>query len=399
MYLPLIGIDSFSLFMILNTIKSKEKIVYVKKILDMMNITNVGLLDNAFNKLEAIGLVKRFYNESKQSCRYLFEIQNPLDAKSFLNNDLLRNYLISQIGEVEYKTLKNYVLKLNVSGYKYISKRFDEIFTTGDQKSSLYDNLLKKDIIDNIRVKNDKFDYSLFKLLFDTNFIDECVFDDETFTQEILRISYQYQLTEEEMKEAVVKAITIGQDLKFEDISKNAAYIYQNKSATYKPLVFTTREADVYVPEVSDEVKELVERFDNMSVADLLSEITGGKAVVSELRNFEKLAKETNFSEGVLNVLISYVVTNKGGEIPSYNYLEKIAKTWLRAGVKTTLDAINYINKPVEQKEKVVKGKKEKKSSQWVSDYAESIKENEKQEELSDEDIQKGIAAGSKLFG
>ena len=30
MYLPLIGVDSFSLYMILNTIKSKEKIVYVK---------------------------------------------------------------------------------------------------------------------------------------------------------------------------------------------------------------------------------------------------------------------------------------------------------------------------------------------------------------------------------
>lgn len=399
MYLPLIGVDSFSLYMILNTIKSKEKIVYVKKILDMMNLTNVGILDNAFNKLEAIGLVKRFYNENKTSCKYLFEIQNPLDAKSFLNNNFLKDYLVSQIGEVEYKALKSYVLKSNASGYKEVSKRFDEVFKTGEEKSLLFENLLKKDLQDNIRVKNSDFDYTLFKLMFDTNFIDECVFDDETFTQEILRISYQYKLTEEEMKEAVVKAITIGNDLKFDDISKNAQYIYQNKSVESKPLVFTTKEADEYVPEIDSDLKALIERFENMSTADLLAEFSGGKAAISEMKNFEKVQKETGFSDGVINVLVSYIVTTKEGEIPPYNYIEKIAKTWLRAGVKTTLDAINYINKPVKQSAKEVKGKKEKTTSKWVKDYVESIKEDEKDNELSTEEIKKGLDAGNKLFG
>lgn len=398
MYLPLIGIDSFSLFMILNTIKSKEKIVYVKKILDMMNITNVGILENAFNKLEAIGLVKRYYNESKASCRYLFEIQNPLDARSFINNPLLKNYLVSQIGEVEFKGLKSYVSKSSASGYKEVTKRFDEVYKTGDEKHMLFDNMLKKDLQDNIRVKNDKFDYTLFKLLFDTNFIDEAVFEDEEFTQEILRISYQYKLTEEEMKEAVIKAITIGQDLKYEDISKYAAYIYQNKDSDNKPLVFTAKEADVYVPEMNKELKDIIERFDNMSAADLLAEISGGKAVVSEIKNFEKIEKETKFPQGVINVLISYVVTNKNGEIPQYSYLEKIAKTWLRAGVKTTLDAINYINRPIEEKQPKTRSKKEMKTSEWVKEYADSVKEKDVNE-ISDEDIQKGLKAGSKLFG
>ena len=76
--------------------------------------------------------------------------------------------------------------------------------------------------------------------------------DDETFSQEILRISYQYQLTEMEMKEAVVKAITISKDLKFEDISRNASYIYQNREVDVKPLSFATKKPDVYVNDVDD---------------------------------------------------------------------------------------------------------------------------------------------------
>lgn len=403
MYLPLIGIDSFSLFMILNTIKSKDKVVYVKHIMDMMGLSNVGILDNAFNKLEGIGLVKRFYNESKSSCNYLFEIQNPLDAKSFLNNNLLKNYLISQVGEVEYKVIKNYVLKSNTQGYKEITKCFDEIYKTGDKTAPLYENLLKKDLQDNIKVKNDKFDYSLFKLLFDTNFIDESVLDDETFSQEILRISYQYQLTEMEMKEAVVKAITIGKDLKFEDISKNASYIYQNKEIEVKPLTFATKEPDVYVNDVDETVALLIERFETKSFGEVLAEFSGGKASVSEIKCFERIQDDTGFSNGVINALISYIIVNKDGEIPSYNYIEKIAKTWVRVGIKTTLDAINYINKPVEKSAKSTgRGKKAMKTSQWVDNYVDGVKEDSsanKGEELSNEEIVSGLDAGSKLFG
>ena len=97
------------------------------------------------------------------------------------------------------------------------------------------------------------------------------------------------------------------------------------------------------------------------------------------------------------------IIVNKDGEIPSYNYIEKIAKTWVRVGIKTTLDAINYINKPVEKSAKSTgRGKKAMKTSQWVDNYVDGVKEDSsanKGEELSNEEIVSGLDAGSKLFG
>ena len=342
MYLPLIGMESFSLYVTLNNVPLKDNngVILVSKLLDLLNISNVGILENAFYKLEGIGLVKRYFSE--KSGNVFFEMQSPLDAKSFINNSLLYNYLYTQIGEVEIKGLKNYVMKNRVSGYKEISKRFDEVYKTGDKKTSAFVETLKKDLKDNIRVKNDKFDYTIFKLLFDSEFLDPAVLDDETFEQQILRISYQYQLDEHEMYEAVVKAITIGNDLKFSDISKNAGYIYQNKKVE-KPLVFEAKEAVEYKPEVDESKKEVIRFYESISPTQLLARISGGKAALSEVKNFEKISEETGLPDSVINILISYIVANKEGEIPSYSYIEKIAKTWLRAKIDTTeyLDALN----------------------------------------------------------
>lgn len=397
MYLPLIGMDSFSLYIALNNMHSKESSnpILASKLLDLLNMSNVGLLENAFYKLEGIGLVKRYVSE--RTSGYYFEMQAPLDAKSFLNNSLLKNYLFSQIGEVQLKNLKNMVLKNKVAGYKEISKRFDEIYKTGEKKSNAYVDSLKRDLKDNIRVKNDKFDYTIFKLMFDSEFLDPAVLDDETFEQEILRISYQYQLNEKEMYEAVFKTITIGNDLKFTDISKNAGYIYQNKKIE-KPLIFEAKEAVDYNPQMSDDLKMMINHFETISPAELLAELSGGKAALSEIKDFEKVALETGLPDSVINVLITYIVYNKEGEIPSYSYIEKIAKTWLRAKINTTAKAIEYINKPVEKKASKQYKKSEKTNPEWVNSYMNSMKEKWQEEDLTNEEIDAGLNAGMKLF-
>ena len=292
---------------------------------------------------------------------------------------------------------KNLVFKEKYSGYSEVSKRFDEMFETSEKRNYHIEEIVKKNISDNIRVKNDKFDYTLFKLMFDTNFIDERVLDDEVFSKEILRISYQYQLNEEEMKEAVIKAITIGNDLKIEDVSKYAGYIYQNKNVE-KPLVFKTKEAVSYNEGLSSEELDFINEMESQTPSQLLSKMSGGKAAVSEIRNFEKVASETGLSDSVINVLITYIVFNKEGEIPSYSYIEKIAKTWVRANIKTAYDALKYINKPANSKTSKTVSRKTKKNSEWVNEYMNDLKD-ESSSEISDEEKEQGLDAADKLFG
>lgn len=401
MYLPLVGMDGFSVYTALNNISNKDGLTNVTRLLDLLNLTNVGVLENALNKLEGIGIVRRFVSDSKGIT--LFECSRPLDSESFLKNPLLSKYLESAIGPVEYKALLTNTLKTTKPGYREITKSFDEVFRTGEKKEGIFNASLKREIKDNIRVKNDKFEYLHFKLMFNEGVIDNAILDSDAFEQSILRISYQYSLNEEEMYEAVYKALALNKKLDFELIVKNAAYIYQNKKKNItkeeKPVIFEVKEAVEYTA-VDDEInKKLIKTLENSSVEKILAQYSGGKASVAELKNFARLADENGLSDGLINCLIIHILSTKNGEIPGYSYLEKIAKTWLRAGVKSVEDAIKFMNRPLETKETTKKTTKKVKSNpDWVKEYTEDIKQKGSKK-LTKEEINAGINAGNDLFG
>ena len=61
LYLPLIGIDSFSLYTTLSSLNKDEE-YYIKKLINITNIPTLKDLTNAFDKLEGIGLLKRNFS-------------------------------------------------------------------------------------------------------------------------------------------------------------------------------------------------------------------------------------------------------------------------------------------------------------------------------------------------
>lgn len=401
MYLPLVGMDSFSVYVALNNITNKDGITTVTRLLDLFNLTNVGVLENSLNKLEGIGLIKRYVSDSKGIT--LFECSKPLDSESFLKNPLLSTYLESAIGPIEYKGLFSSVLKSNKPGFREITKSFDEVFQTGEKTEGLFNANLKREVKDNIKVKNDKFDYVYFKLMFNSGVVADEILNSSIFEESILKVSYQYSLNEEEMFEAVNKAFTLSKNPDIEIIAKNAAYIYQHKkksvSKVEKPVVFEVKEAVEY-KEVDDEItRKLIKTIENSKPEKILAQYSGGKASIAELNNFTKLAEDNGLSDGLVNCLIIHLLSTKNGEIPGYTYLEKVAKTWLRAGIKSVADALNYMNRPIESKEKTKKtSKKVKSNPEWVKEYAEDIKQKQN-EKLTDEEINAGINAGNDLFG
>ena len=99
----------------------------------------------------------------------------------------------------------------------------------------------------------------------------------------------------------------------------------------------------------------------------------------------DDLIKNTGFPQGVINFMVLLVVNEKNGEIPSYNYFEKIANTWKRAKVKTTLDAINLVNSKKmgdgEAKPQRKGGKTIVEVPDWYSDYEKKLKEASKANE------------------
>jgi replication initiation and membrane attachment protein DnaB len=132
---------------------------------------------------------------------------------------------------------------------------------------------------------------------------------------------------------------------------------------------------------------KIIDTIERMSLATLLENINEMKAVSSELAMFEDLQRTTGLPQGVINIMILYVNTEKSGVLPGLSYFEKIAATWKRAGITSAKAAVDYINKPKQKKY----GKTVKEAPEWLKKYAEEHK-NIVQEEISLEEAEKILA-------
>lgn len=384
MYLPLIGMNSLSIYLLLNELYSDE--IMVSTLLDKISLQSPNSLTQNVAKLEGIGLVKKYYNETKG---YILELLSPLSGKSFLKNDILRNYLYNQIGDVEVHNLEKVYKEKKYNGYTDMTLRFDEVFKTiKDKKAiiSVNDNVVEED---NIHIKNQKFDYLVFKLKFDESVLPSELLNDKDFEENIMKISYQYELNEEEMKEAIIKTKAINHDLTFEYIAKNAGYIYQNRENT-KVLGFDVKEPIKVNHELTSDEEELIKIANDKSIKEILEIVSFGKPALAELNDFNKLADQTKLPAGVINILIFYINDIKKGEPVNYTYIEKVARNWMKAGVNSTDSAVKYMSSLKEKK--TSKGKKKIEKPEY-------LKHDNTQEQLSEEELKEAQELASKLLG
>lgn len=395
MYLPLIGMVSFSAYHLINNIKESE--TTVRRLIDVLGLANINSFDQALLRLEGIGLLKRYENEKKDRT-IILECLLPLSQKSFLSNPLLKEFLVSQIGDVEVHTLEKNLQCKKISGYEEVTKRFDEVFKTTNLKAKVSD-YLEESAVDNIKIKNESFDYLIFKLSIDESLISKDLLDDEDFENNILKISYQYQLNEEEMKEAVTKAILINHDLKYEDVAKYAGYIFQNKGAN-QVLGFDVKEPLVYDHNLSSDEENLIVIADNSSISQMLESLSGGQPALSEVNDYIKLANLTGLPQGVINILALYINQNKEGDNVSFNYIEKVARNWMKKGVKTTIDAVKLLNENKEKSKVKNKGKNKKQveEPEWMK-RDDQEKEKIIKQEMTLEEIEEANKLAKKLLG
>lgn len=396
LYLPIMGIDSFSLYLYMFSLRDSDTYQF-KKIIDALNLNTPKFLERALSKLEALSLIKLLFNEQKG---YLVYLNTPICRNSFFENPLLSSFLLNQIGEIEYNKLSKASI-YNPRGYKDITKSFDEVFEFKEQNvESIYNKIFKIKTKADIKVSNPNFDYIFFKMNFDTEFLDSKVLDDEEFMNQILSISYNYQLNEEEMKEVIMNTIELDKDLKYQDISKNARKYYQKKNKNSKRVI-VTKEPDAFINSaLDDETFLLVEQLESLDPINLLTSLNGGiKASAAEIGVIEQLQKSTNFPQSVINVMILMVNSQKEGELPGYNYFEKIANTWARAGIKTSIDALKYLDKQNEKrKEKpnnktnFIKNKKDAPVPDWYEDYEKQLENLPKREKMSQDEIDRILA-------
>ena len=385
MYLPLVGMNSYSIYMLFNNLNGDE--AQVKTILDIIGLQSPNAFTQSVAKLEGIGLVKKYYNEEKG---YILQLLAPISGKAFLKNEILKGYLYNQIGDVEVHNLEKRYKEKKISGYTDMTLSFDEVFKPVKEKN-IPVSIADSEETDNIKVKNQAFDYLIFKMSFVGDESLSELLNDADMEESILKISYQYQLNEEEMKEAIKRTIATTHDLTIEGIAKSAGYIYQNKAQT-TVLGFEVKTPVNYEHTLKDDQKELIRLAESLSFAKMLEQASGVKPALAELNDFNKLANLTGLPNGVINILIIYLGNIKKGEPLNYTYIEKVARSWMKAGVKTAEDAIKYME-TLKEKETTTKkrGKKVIEEPEWKDSGEENKKELTDAEEKEAQELAKRL--------
>ena len=365
-YLPLMGMDSYVLYNIFSTLEENKEYSF-KKILDLLHMSSMKQLTSSQEKLEGLGLLQVFNNQEKG---YAYHMNSPYSIEQFLNEEVLYSLLESQIGKIEIEKMKS-SCQHNLKGYNEITKKFDEVYeiSTETQKSVI------KDLINpSISFENHQFNYVLFKMLFDSSFLDEKVLEEKDFKETILKVSYVYKL-DEEMKDVVVKTINVDQRFDYPSLSKNAKIAFQKKYKTTTPRI-TTQKDDQYIASIhDDQLIALCNSLESMSPTDVLQELSGMKPSDAEVKLFADLINNTHLS---IESFFPNLYTH---------YFEKIANTWARAKLKTPLDVIHYLEK---KKQKEVSPKTNKKVGpvpEWYEEYKKSLtnSSNDEQKSISEQ--------------
>lgn len=374
-YSPIVGVMASSLynsfFTVLEFGKTESNPIKHEMLCKKLKLTEEAFLE-ARRSLEAIGLLDTYVKSTPYEVQYLYVVKNVLTPYQFLTNSMYSNLLNVALGEEGYMNIigEYMVHRYNVVEFENITSSFDEVFEVGYYKSN-DESWWINDTPQNITIKAEHFDYDYFLVLVGaSNLVSDEVLRSSELYHEINQLAFVFMLTAEELKEVVLSSSN-GQTVDFDMLRHYARRAYEDKNKGIaikhkKNVIVSTND-------------KLVTALETLSPAEIIKNKYGTAPTGSEIEMFNRLLNDTGVSVGVLNALILYVLSNKNGEIPSYNYFLKILNTWIRQNVKTTLDALEIINNPPKTKARSSKNVKE--TASWYEEYQKQVDESLKNEQ------------------
>ena len=369
LYLPIVGMKTMNLFYHLHdSVITGEHESLVNKFEKLARIVELDLtvLELSLNKLEALDLIDTYFCDGL----YVFYLKDILTPSKFFQNEVLYQALISSITKEEAEKLAFDMLvrRIDITKFDLISKRFDEVYHIEEEINHFNVDSVVINSKDGIIIKNDNFNYRHFSIFTNAlGILSEDELNKEEFINFVNRYSFLYNLSEEEMKDAIACSVNPSRKLDYELAVKNIKRIYNNKNKkTVKVVQKTTEQVD-----------ERVAYLDSTTPEEIVRNKYNEPMVASEIATMDELLKTTGIGIGFLNAVLIYVLEERNGEIPTYNYFNKIIQTWKRAGVKTTSDALKYLenlNNPT--KKTYTKQKTKKAVPDWYNEYQEENKKN-----------------------
>lgn len=305
----------------------------------------LSLVKNARESLESLGLLRTYYKKDEEATNneYVYELYSPLTPSEFLNHPVFNIILFNNIGKEEYERLKilHQTPRFNTTKYVEITKQLDEVYEVKSDSSNIdYANRRTS----HIKV-NDKIDFDLILSTIPKNIVNEKAFNKKT-RELINQLAFIYDIDTLKMAEIIRNVLNECNMIDKKALRLATRKMYQVNNNRLPSIVYRVQPDYLKAPEGDNSMKgKIVAVFDNVSPYDFLKQKNKGvKPISNDLKLIEKLMIDLEMKPGVVNVLIDYVLRINKNRL-SAAYTEKIASTWMRAGITTVKEAMNYAEK------------------------------------------------------
>lgn len=364
LYQPLLGSRPYALYLTLYGLSNLETGVskeYLQR--DLLDILNIKSREHITfrNKLEALGLLVVFQKDDE----YIYLLKTPMTAKEFLNDTIFGSYLQDQIGENQLKNLiaEFRLSQVDLMDYSNVTKSFNDVYEVKSVELLNTGNYLRGSSKNNgMKIINDKFNYESFLELIPTRYKRGHLFN-AVVKSNIEKIAYIYQFSNEDMYEVYINSSTKGELPSEEKLRLQASIYYQKINNMEKP-------------EIVEKADSLSDKLDSINPSDIIKMYSKRDNISIDLDTAVAFSQRNDATIGIINAIILYTIKDKEGILPNYTYLEKVLNTWQNNGVKTTEDAVNYLqqlNEPQPQRGGRSSKRTKVEEPDWLDEYIENF--------------------------
>lgn len=355
LYQPIIGFPSVSVYFTLwsylkkSTLMSKEYSHY--NLLSNMKI-NIIELNEAREKLEAIGLIKTYFKHDKVN-QYIYELYSPLEAVEFFNNPILSTLLYTNLGPENYNDTLSYFEMPNIplKGYENITSRLSDVFEIGSLNGTIYDNLRKTSTGPILLTPKINIGITL-------ELIPDEVLNKKNITASIkdliTNLSFVYDFNDEELKNIILESIDNKKNIDLNLLKENARKYYEFEHQGKLPNLIYKNQPDYLRKESTGTSKrdKMIYQFEVTSPYDFISsKYKDSKPTTADLKIIEYLLTDLKLTPAVVNVLVDYVLKINNNKL-TRSYVETIAGQWKRENIKTAKEAMELAEKEHKKKAK-----------------------------------------------
>ncbi|GAB4075011.1 DnaD domain protein [Barrientosiimonas marina] len=389
LYQPLIGIQAVSLYITLVN-EQDLQMDSAQTHHTLMNYMDLPLdaIYRARRKLEGIGLLRTFRQQSAEHTTYLYELHPPFTPAQFFSDDMLTQLLYHHIGQDKFDMLKMYFEDSSTWEGTDITASFSDVFQTFQLHT---DDVAITDAAHNTQDDTaSSIDFSWIEQRLESQLIPVKKVLTTANKRLISQMMTLYGLAEYEVEKAVLWALTSDNTLNAQEF-KEACHDVFETNHQQASIKLTEKQENTVNQTHSEEThsadkpttkeEQLIRKMENISPSQLLADLSsGGQASGQDLKVIREVMATQGLPSPVMNVLIHYVLLQSDMKL-SKAYMETIASHWSRANLQTAREAMHFAKRQqLQNQKKQPKQKNDRRqtSKEVIPDW---FKERKKQSE------------------